>query len=46
MSAIDRLVVERGATRAKGDLLDHEPLPAGDGPSLSELVEQGRKERL
>lgn len=47
MSPIDRLVVERGARRATRDLLDLEPLPADpDAPSLSEIVDGNREERL
>lgn len=47
MSVIDRLVVERGARRATRDLLDVEPAPADpDGPTMSELIEQDREDRV
>lgn len=44
-SSFERLVAERGATRPKGDLLDHKPLPPiTDGPTLSEILEEMRRE--
>jgi prevent-host-death family protein len=47
-SAIDRLVAERGARRAQGDLLEildvlPEPIP---GPPTSEVLDELRAERL
>lgn len=46
MTTIDRLVVERGATRAAGDLLDVEPLPADVGVGdLQAILDEQREER-
>jgi len=48
MSAIDRLVAERGARRGEGDMLDAvpqlpEPIP---GPPTSEVLDEMRAERF
>jgi len=41
-----RLVLERGATPARLDLLDLEVLELPGGPPLSELLEDVRADRL
>jgi len=41
-----RLVHERGAIPARGDLLDLEPLELPGGPSLSELLDDVRSDRF
>jgi prevent-host-death family protein len=43
---LDRLVMERHAIPARLDLLDVEPLEPADGPSLSELLDDVRADRL
>lgn len=48
MTALDRLVAEGRLIPARRKLRDLSPPlpPASDGPSLSELIEEGREERL
>ncbi len=43
-SVLDRMIAEGRATRAKGDLLDLEPLPARSGKQLSEILQEMRDE--
>ncbi len=49
MSAVDRLVADRGAQRARGDLLGLlEELPRSEvgGPSTASVLDELREERL
>ena len=44
--ALARLVLERGAVAARGDVLDLEPLELPGGPPLSDLLNDVRSDRL
>ena len=44
-SVLDQMIAEGRATRAKGDLLDHKPLPPVPGkPLLSEILAEMRRD--
>jgi prevent-host-death family protein len=44
MPALDRLVAEGRAVPAERDLLEHEPIELGPGPSLSDVLRRMREE--
>jgi prevent-host-death family protein len=46
LDALARLVLERQAIPARGDVLDLEPLELPGGPPLSEILDDVRRDRL